>query len=119
MTRKRFDSHGTEFSLWLRKQKEIDSSLGFIATNIDYAWTNYKTGKWMLIEEKRYSSQPKFYQEKIFTTIDKACRNDVNYCGFHKLVFQNTGPDDGLMWLDDVVITKEQLIYFLTYFGKK
>jgi len=119
MTKQRFDDKSTEFGIWLRQQKEIDSNLGFVATNLDYVWTNYKTGKWMLIEEKRYSSQVKFYQENIFKVLDKACRNDINYCGFHKIIFQNTNPDDGLIWLDGIDITKEQLVDFLCYCGKK
>jgi len=59
MTRKRNDSHSTEFGLWLREQNEIDSSLGYLATNIDFMWTNYKTGQWMILEEKRYESKVK------------------------------------------------------------
>jgi len=51
MTRRRNDNHSTEFGLWLREQPDIDSKLGYITTNLDYVWKNYKTGDWMLIEE--------------------------------------------------------------------
>jgi hypothetical protein len=41
MTTKRHDGKdATEFSKWLRDQKEIDSSLGYITTNIDFLWKN-------------------------------------------------------------------------------
>ena len=60
MTRQRNDSHSTEFGIWLRVQPQIDSSLGFLASNIDYCWTNYKTGEWMFIEEKRYNTAIKY-----------------------------------------------------------
>jgi len=53
MTKPRFDDKSTEFGLWLRNQKEIDSGLGYITSNLDYIWRNYNTGDWMLIEEKR------------------------------------------------------------------
>jgi hypothetical protein len=45
MTRKRYDNHSTEFGLWLREQEELKSSLGFVATNLDFIWSNYKTNK--------------------------------------------------------------------------
>jgi len=113
MTRRRFDKHGTEFGNWLRQQPEIDSSLGFIATNIDYMWTNYHTGFWMLIEEKRHDTQPRFWQQRMFKKLDLAARNDPNYRGFHLLVFEHTNPDDGAIWLDGEEIDKAQLLMFL------
>ena len=63
MTRKRYDKHSTEFGLWLREQKELDSKFGYVATNLDYMWKNYKTGLWMFLEEKRYNGQLTFSQE--------------------------------------------------------
>ena len=113
MTRKRIDSHSTEFGLWLREQKEIDSSLGFVATNIDYIWHNYRTGHWMLIEEKRHNSQLTYSQLGVFKIIDAACRQDLNYGGLHIIRFEQTSPDDGRIYLDGLEITAKQLISFL------
>lgn len=59
MIKRWFDKNSTEFGLWLREEKEIDSSLGFIATNLDYVWCNYKNGLWMIIEEKRFMGKIK------------------------------------------------------------
>jgi len=53
MTKRRNDSHSTEYGLWLRDEPSIDSSLGYVATNIDYIWRNYKTGDWMIQEGKK------------------------------------------------------------------
>jgi len=114
-TKIRYDSHSTEFGLWLREQPEVDSSFGFVATNLDYIWTNHKTGEWMLIEEKRHGGFIKFYQQKLFDRIDKLCKADPLYYGFHKLIFRNTSPDDGVMWLDGEQITKAQLLRFLRF----
>ena len=116
MTRQRNDSHSTEFGLWLRKQKEIDSSLGYIASNIDYMWMNYKHGLWMLIEEKRYGKGLTFPQETMFPIIDKACKSDVAYRGLHVLVFERTNPDDYL-WIqrDGVEITLTELMRLLKF----
>lgn len=115
MTRQRNDSHSTEFGLWLREQKEIDSSLGFVATNVDYLWRNYKTGCWMLIEEKRYGSIAKYPQTEMFSLLDRACKNDPKYKGFHYLIFENTSPEDGSITLDGQQISKDDLIKFLKF----
>lgn len=115
MTKQRNDKHSTEFGLWLRQQPEIDSSLGYIATNIDFLWRNYKTGYWMLIEEKRYNSIPKQWQQKLFKLIDWACKHHPKYKGFHILVFGKTSPDDGDIILDGKNIIKEQLLNFLQF----
>ncbi len=115
MTQKRRDSHSTEFGLWLREQKEIDSSLGYVATNIDYIWNNYKTGEWIIIEEKRYKGKVKFYQKRIFDKLDKVSINDPKYKGFYILCFENTSPDDGDIYINDRLSTKETLINLLQF----
>ena len=115
MTRQRNDSHSTEFGLWLRQQPEIDSKIGFTVTNIDYLWLNYKSGLWMLVEEKRYGCKVRFPQDKMFSLIDKACKSDKNYMGFHIIIFEKTSPDDGKIWLDAEEIDKQQLIKFLHF----
>jgi len=115
MTLQRFDEHSTEFGLWLRKQPEIDSKLGYLASNIDYMWRNYKTGLWMLIEEKRYNSSPKFWQRNMFKILFNLCRIDKNFKGFHLIVFENTSPDDGKIYLDKIEINREYLIKFLRF----
>ena len=115
MTKKRIDSHSTEFGLWLREQPEIDSALGYIATNIDFMWRNYKSKLWMLIEEKRYMSQIKRWQAQMFKIIDFVCSADKNYRGFHVLTFENSNPDDGKIYLDGNEITRKELLDFLRF----
>jgi hypothetical protein len=115
MTLKRHDNHSTEFGLWLREQPEIDSGQGFVATNLDYVWRNYKNNAWMIIEEKRYCSEPKRWQRDLFSLIDRCCKIDRNYRGFHLLQFEYTSPDDGRIWLDRKEITKAMLLSFLRF----
>lgn len=115
MTQKRRNGLGTEFSLWLREQKEIDSSLGFIASDIDYVWLNYNTNDWMIIEEKRYGCQPKFYQQKILALLEQCCKNDPKFHGIHVLVFERTNPDDGAIFWDGQKITRTELLDILTF----
>jgi len=119
MTRQRDDDHSTEFGIWLREQPALDSKLGYIATNIDYLWKNYKTGKWMLLEEKRYLGKFHYAQRETFKWLYKLLESLGNllpgYEGFHSIVFENTNPDDGKIYLDKKSITKQELIEFLSF----
>jgi hypothetical protein len=115
MTSKRRDNHSTEFGLWLREQKDIDSKKGFIASNLDYIWRNYKTGNWMLIEEKRRRVDMKPWQRKIFETLHNAAKSDKNYRGFYFIQFENTSPDDGRMWINYKERTKRDWIALLKF----
>jgi len=115
VTRKRNDKHSTEFGLWLREQDELDSKRGFVATNLDYIWTNYKTGEWMLIEEKRCMSDVTFSQAEQYKVIHRACLSDANYRGCHLIQFERASPDDGEIYLNKRKITREQLLAFLAF----
>ena len=115
MTQQRRDKNSTEYGIWLRQQFEIDSSLGFVTTNIDYLWFNYKTKKYLFKEEKRHGKFPKKYQIDLFRLLDDMARNDESYCGFHCIVFENTSPDDGRIFMDGKVITIPDLKEFLRF----
>lgn len=119
MTTQRKDEHSTEFGLWLRKQPELDSGKEkFIATNIDYLWRNYKTGEWMLIEEKRHNSRVKNWQDELFYLLNWCAKRHPKYRGFHVIRFSCTSPDDGEIELDGKKIGRDGLIKFLR-FGKE
>lgn len=114
MTRKRNDEHSTEFGLWLREQPEIDSKLGYIATNLDYIWENYKTSNWMYIEEKRFMTQPTWSQQCQFDRLIQRTKNDKFY-GFHLLQFEYKSPEDGKIFWDKKEITKSELLLILQF----
>lgn len=116
MTRQRNDSHSTEFGIWVRNQSEIDSKLGYVASNIDFMWMNYNEKLWMLIEEKRHGARLTFSQSQMYQVLDKACRSDPNYQGLHLLVFEKTNPldSDWIRW-DDTIITTSDLISILQF----
>ncbi len=61
----------------------------------------------------------KRWQNDIFKKVDKACKNTDGYRGFHLLVFEKTNPEDGKMWLDHKLITKDDLINFLMFKEQK
>jgi hypothetical protein len=113
MTQKRWDEHSTEFGLWLRERKEIDSSLGYVATNVDYMWRNYKTGKWMLIEEKRFMAKVKRWQQEMFKLLTWCAKHHPRFRGFHVIQFEKTSPQDGKIFLDGTEISEHDLIEFL------
>ena len=112
MTRKRNDKHSTQFGLWLRKQPEIDSGLGFVTTNIDYIWENYHSGCWMLLEEKRFMSDLTYSQKKQIDKLVKSIKDD-KFQGFHLIQFEKTSPEDGRIYLDRKEIMSSELIDFL------
>ena len=117
MTAQRRDDHSTEFGLWMRRQPEIDSKIGYLATNIDYVWCSYKHPGWILLEEKRHCAGVPNWQSGIFQMLDAAARNDPNYRGFYVIRFENTSPEDGKVWLchgdDAKIVTKDELTAFL------
>ena len=116
MSRQRNDkSTNTEFSNWLYE-------CGFESTcvnNIDFLVVNYENKKFMLIEEKRHMSTLSFSQKSSFKILHGMCETgtfeDYIYCGFHKLVFQNTSPKDGRIWYDDIEIPEEKLLEIFTF----
>lgn len=114
MTRQRNDNHSTEFGLWLRKQEQIDSKDGYVASNLDYIWRNYKTNEWMLIEEKRYNGNITYAQGQIFKTLLSAIKSDMFY-GLFVIVFEKTSPDDGAIFINKKLATKDDLILLLQF----
>ena len=115
MTRQRNDNHSTEFGLWLRKQKEIDSCYGFVASDLDYIWQNYKTKQWMLIEEKRFMSNLTWSQTQLFKFLIGRLKYDPKFYGFFLVQFERTSPDDGYTYINHERVTKEMLIKFLRF----
>lgn len=131
MTRQRNDDKSTELGLWLRGQlsgqktnvecinskptrKHRDAH--YRATNIDYMWQNYHNGLWMLIEEKRYGTQLIFPQSAMIQHFDSICAvGSSNYRGFHLIIFENTNPEDGRIFLDEQRIAVDDLLEFLRF----
>ena len=125
MTRPRYDKHSTEFGLWLRRQTEIDSALGYVTSNIDYLWQNYKRVEngWLLLEEKRHDADLTYSQRKLFVLLNAACQHDPAYRGFYVVKFENTSPDDGRIWIEQLgshsreEVSSTELLGFLKTIG--
>jgi hypothetical protein len=109
-TRKRNDNHGTEFGTWIRNRERVSSKLGYIATDLDYVWENYKTKQIMLIEEKRYMSKLTFAQTQTFRKLDDIMKLSPHYCGFHLLQFEHKDPTDGRIFWNGDCINSDDLL---------
>ena len=122
MTKQRNDNHSTEFGLWTRNQPELDSSLGFIASDIDWFWGDYISNNYLFMEEKRFMAEPEIWQIKIFRKIHHRFIGQEKYYGFHIIQFENTNPDDGAIFISHLdlpdskrEIDRFQLIKFLRF----
>ena len=93
----------SNFSNWMRTPDMLDSKLGFVQTDIDYVWTNYKTNYWIMIEEKCYMQRPDWAQLQLLVTLDKVARNDPYYNGCYLIQFENTSPVDGSFVVSHII----------------
>ncbi len=85
---------GSRFSLWLREQPEIDSKQGTIITDIDYVVCNYRTGNFMILEEKMFNGKMTETQVLIYSRLDALFIPDSLYKGAWLLQFEKTDPND-------------------------
>lgn len=117
MTRQRVmdDGKDTDFSKWLRAQPEIASEKGFITTDIDYLWRNYKTGEWMILEEKTHSAIVPRWQSEFISLVDALGLNDKLYRGAFLVRFENTDPDNGRVLVNKLILTRDEFISFLRF----
>lgn len=118
MTQKRKlkDGKDTDFSAWLRIQPEIDSRKeGFITTDIDYLWRNYKTGEWMILEEKTHGATVPRWQGEFLQILDKLGSFDKLYKGVYLVRFENTDPDNGRVMVNKKLLSRSEFIAFLRF----
>ena len=108
----------TPFSQWLREQEKLDSSKGFVTSDIDFIWSNHKTKKYIMLEEKCRMQNIKFCQRNILMNIHNMLKPDPNYYGFWFLQFEGESPMDGRIYLTEMetVTTTHITIKELTRF---
>lgn len=118
MTKQRIVNDGkeTDFSAWLRRQPELDSiKEGFNTTDIDYLWENYKTGEWMILEEKTRGGIIPWSQGQFLQKLDALGIHDPLYKGVYLVRFENTDPDNGRVMVNKRLVTKQEFIAFLRF----
>lgn len=131
MTRKRYDKKDTPFGAWLRIQKDV-SSAWYDAENLDYIWFQYRTGRLMLLEEKRHMGRQTTAQRDTHGIVDQALRfacehgysfkrvwksrpKKITYYGYHIIKFEQTNPLDGKTFINGIEVSVEDLRRFLKF----
>jgi hypothetical protein len=119
---KRFFGEGSAFSEWSRAQKEFDPSIDKMRVyDIDWVYwkkedNDYGDGPLMLIEEKCKMAYMTHDQALMYKRLDRSLKlGDKEYFGFHLLQFENTNPNDGLVFIDEKVISKIDFKRFVRY----
>jgi hypothetical protein len=133
MTIPRRNGEDSPLNAWIRKQSGLDSSDGYVGTDVDMVWYNYKRAFIMLLEQKEYLAEVKPSQEATLSVIDQGLLYSlgnsglillpkrlripdmVHYCGCHLVVCQHTNPEDGDLYVDGVQISIEQFLRFLRF----
>lgn len=112
-----------EFSGWIR-QNCNDAGTGFTVFNLDFVFWDFRRRRLILIEEKTHGTHEtqcapyvrRFMREVMEPALRDYCATltpAITFIGFHTLVFENTSPDDGRMWLNGREINAEFLGLFL------
>ena len=132
-TRKRNNSGGSPFGMWLREHPDLDSRrIHLDIEDIDFIPFLYERGLLSLLEEKiGYLNFPTVAQADTHGVIDQALRfafahpdfmasryfsgrpNKITYGGYHLVQFENTNPDDGGIHLNGMPISQEDFTSFL------
>ncbi|GIV53466.1 MAG: hypothetical protein KatS3mg038_3987 [Candidatus Kapaibacterium sp.] len=55
------------------------------------------------------------WQRQVFKTLHMAALNDPRYCGFFYVCFERTNPDDGIIWINNQLATKSELVRLLQF----
>ena len=114
-TRQRQYHGGTQFTNWIRRVPELDSKeFGYTASDVDLVWSNFKTGQFMLIEEKRKMDKLYPGQISIFKNLHESIRNP-KYSGFHFIQFENSSPLDGKIFVNGLELLDNEFIQFFTF----
>lgn len=110
-----------DFSGWVKKHLP-DSYDGFRVSDLDFILANVKTKKIMLLEQKNYASRTRQWQKSLFRDVDRWIAAGIlhdqrgwEYLGFHSVVFERTYPENGKVWFDGELVTKEELTNKLSF----
>lgn len=133
MTAQRRNGEDTPLKGWIRNHPALDSGFGYVATDVDLTWYNYKKALIMLLEHKEYMAVVGAPQESVLAVLDQALTwglsdpskrlvshriripERVHYCGLHTIRCEHTSPLDGDVYIDDVRVTNEELLSFLKF----
>jgi hypothetical protein len=105
------------FSGWVRENLP-DSSTGYMASDLDFIFWNYKTKKVMFIEIKTRGCNIKTWQKNMWYNLNKwiikGIDKDWQYLGFYLIQFEKTNFNDGKCFLNGKEINEQELMNFLS-----
>lgn len=106
------------FSGWVRENLP-NSNKGFMVSDLDFIFQNYKTKKVMLLEVKTRSAKLRKWQKILFANLDKWIKHGISkdwqYLGFHTVRFENTDFNNGRVLFDNKLVTEKELIENLSF----
>ena len=120
----------TPFSDWLRspdQDKLIGSHLGYWASDMDFIWYDSNLAQIMLIEEKCRRAVRTEAQRELQSILDQALKFScprlkfrgrhvfLVYRGYYVVQFENTTPDNGRIWINGGLVSREGLIALLRF----
>lgn len=106
-----------DIDTWIRQQMP-DSKTGFIASDIDMIFANYKTRRYCLIEFKCRMQAPGYSQKALLNEIHTQLRaaprtaNFWKYCGLYLIQFEADRFNNGKVYLNGIETTETGLIDF-------
>ena len=103
----------SNFKSGIRNNKRLDSSRGFVLFDIDLFYRNYKTGKFIFVEEKCRYAEMDWSQQQNFHFLDQQLKHSPYYLGFFLVQFSSDGPENSNIFLNDKLIDINQLEKFL------
>jgi len=125
MTRKeQTGKRSLEHSGWIReKLSDPEKGTGNCIGNLDWIHWNYKTRRLILLEEKTHNAEygtpghnqwHKIFMETVMVpALEQYCPNhDIDFRGFHVIIFEGTCAKDGRIYLDNKEISEDELIRF-------
>lgn len=139
MTVRRRDDGDTPLGDWIRSQPELDSRLGYDLEDWDriytrqYFWHQFMHGHIMLVEEKQYDREMTFAQVDTLGIIHQAIQHSfrnpsfrikrknptrptkIAYYGYNLIQFERTSPTDGIIRVNKIKITEQELLRFFQF----
>jgi len=115
----------SEFSDWIRQFGVKDSpryrplldtwnEYGHRVYDVDFIIWNKPSGRYFFLEEKTNDARMKHDQALLYFKLDTILSQaDPLFLGFHFLRFENTTPDNGLIFLDEKMVDVETLLQFI------
>lgn len=118
----------TPFSEWLRALPAPLSSRNVSNQNLDYVWHDYRRNYILTIEEKRFGRAPTAAQNDTHGVVAQMLAfadghpvltlkgmRPVRYFGHYVIRFENTNPDDGRLWINGRLCTRDRLVKLLQF----